>query len=49
MGNSLWFITLLQEKPLAGFAIGLVFLAFMFGAKNLVMYLYTKKKERKSK
>ncbi|SMN17047.1 hypothetical protein CRYPA_852 [uncultured Candidatus Thioglobus sp.] len=49
MGDSLWFITLLQEKPLVGFAIGLVFLAFMFGSKNLVMHLYSKKKDKKSK
>ncbi|SHN90194.1 hypothetical protein BHECKSOX_356 [Bathymodiolus heckerae thiotrophic gill symbiont] len=49
MGDSLWFITLLQEKPLVGFAIGLVFLAFMFGSKNLVVYFYAKSKENKSK
>jgi len=49
MGNSLWFITLLQEKPLIGFMIGLVFMVFMFGSKNLVTYLYSKKKEKKSK
>jgi len=46
MGDSLWFITLLQENPLVGFAIGLVFLALMFGSKNLVMRLYAKKKSK---
>jgi hypothetical protein len=47
MGNSLWFITLLQEKPWAGFLIGLVFVAIMFGSKNLVVYFYAKNQEKK--
>jgi len=49
MGNSLWFITILQEKPWLGFIIGLCFMAFMFLSKNLVVYLYSKNKEKKEK
>lgn len=48
MGNSLWFITILQEKPWLGFLIGLCFMAFMFLSKNLVVYLYSKNKEKKT-
>ncbi len=47
MGNSLWFITLLQEKPWAGFLIGLAFMAVMFGSKNLVVYFYARNQEKK--
>ncbi len=47
MGNSLWFITLLQEKPWVGFLIGLGFLAVMFGSKNLVVYFYARSQEKK--
>lgn len=47
VGNSLWFITLLQEKPWAGFLIGLAFAAFMFGSKNLVVYFYSRNQEKK--
>ncbi|HEB96969.1 MAG TPA: hypothetical protein ENI96_11135 [Sedimenticola thiotaurini] len=47
MGNSLWFITLLQEKPWLGFLIGLAFLAVMFGSKNLVVYFYARSQEKK--
>lgn len=46
MGNSLWFITILQEKPWLGFIIGLCFMAFMFLSKNLIVYLYSKNKEK---
>lgn len=46
MGNTLWFITLLQEKPWAGFLIGLVFVVIMFGSKNLIVYLYARNQEK---
>jgi hypothetical protein len=49
MGNTLWFITLLKEKPWVGFLIGLVFLAFMFLSKNLIVYLYSRNQETKDK
>lgn len=48
MGNTLWFITILQEKPWLGFIIGLVFLMVMFGSKNLVVYLYSKNQQKKN-
>ena len=47
MGNTLWFITILRDQPWIGFLIGLVFLAFMFGSKNLVVYLYSRSQEKK--
>ena len=47
MGSSLWFITILKESPVIGFAIGLVFITIMFGSKNLVIYLYDKRKRKK--
>lgn len=47
MGNTLWFITLLQEKPWAGFLIGLAFAVIMFGSKNLIVYLYARNQEKK--
>lgn len=46
MGNSMWFITILQEKPWLGFLIGLCFMAFMFLSKNLIVYFYSKNKEK---
>ncbi len=46
MGNTLWFIDLLKEQPLVGFGIGLLFAAFMFGSKNLVVYLYSRRRSR---
>ncbi|MCP3866729.1 MAG: hypothetical protein GY703_01245 [Gammaproteobacteria bacterium] len=49
MGNTLWFITLLRDQPWFGFLIGMVFLAFMFGSKNLVVYFYSRSQERKKK
>jgi hypothetical protein len=48
MGNSLWFITILQQKPWLGFLIGLGFLTIMFLAKNLVVYMYSKNQEKKA-
>ena len=47
MGNTLWFITILKDQPWIGFLIGLVFLVFMFGSKNLVVYLYSRSQEKK--
>lgn len=49
MGNSLWFITILQEKPWLGFLIGLCFMAVMFLSKNLIVYLYSKNQEKQAK
>ncbi len=49
MGNTLWFITILQEKPWLGFLIGLCFMAVMFLSKNLIVYLYAKNSEKKAK
>ncbi|WP_210397007.1 hypothetical protein [Motiliproteus sediminis] len=45
MNSPLWFIDLLREHPLAGFAIGLLFAALMFGSKNLVIYLYDRHRQ----
>jgi hypothetical protein len=49
MGNSLWFITILQEKPWLGFIIGLCFMSIMFLSKNLVVFLYSRNQEKKAK
>lgn len=49
MGNSLWFITILQEKPWLGVLIGLCFMTMMFLSKNLIVYLYSKNKEKQDK
>ncbi|MCB1869379.1 MAG: hypothetical protein KDI43_12865 [Gammaproteobacteria bacterium] len=47
MGNTLWFITILKEQPWIGFLIGLLFVATMFGSKNLIVYFYAKNQEKK--
>lgn len=49
MGNTLWFITILQEKPWLGFLMGLCFMAVMFLLKNLIVYFYSKNKEKNDK
>jgi len=49
MGNSLWFITILKEKPWLGIIIGLCFFAFMFLSKNLIVYLYSRNKAKKDR
>jgi len=49
MGNTLWFITILKEQPWLGFLIGLVFVAIMFGSKNLIVYFYAKNQEKKKR
>jgi len=48
MGNTLWFITILKDHPWIGFLIGLLFVATMFGSKNLIVYLYSKNQEKKN-
>jgi len=48
MGNTLWFITILKDYPWVGFLIGTLFVATMFGSKNLIVYLYAKNQEKKS-
>ncbi len=47
MGNSLWFITILQEKPWLGFLIGLTFMSVMFFSKNLIVYFYSRNQAAK--
>ena len=47
MGDIIWFITILKDQPWIGFLIGLLFVSIMFGAKNFVIYLYTKNQERR--
>jgi len=47
MGNTLWFITILKEKPWLGFLIGLVFITIMFASKNLVVYFYSRSQAKK--
>jgi len=45
--NTVAFITLLQEQPMVGFLLGLIFFAFMFGLKNGIVYLYSRSEEKK--
>lgn len=47
MGNTLWFITILKDKPWLGFLIGLAFITIMFASKNLIVYFYAKGQEKK--
>ncbi|WP_186297570.1 hypothetical protein [Sedimenticola selenatireducens] len=47
MGNTLWFINILKDQPWFGFLIGLAFVAVMFGSKNLVIYFYSRSREKK--
>ncbi len=49
MGNTLWFINLLKDKPWVGFLIGLCFITIMFASKNLVVYFYAKSQEKKKR
>ncbi|PLY12164.1 MAG: hypothetical protein C0631_17395 [Sedimenticola sp.] len=49
MGNTLWFITILKEKPWLGFLIGLAFITIMFASKNLVVYFYARNQEKKAR
>ena len=45
--NVIAFITLLQEHPMVGFVLGLIFFAFMFSIKNGIVYLYARSEEKK--
>ncbi|WP_153232652.1 hypothetical protein [Mariprofundus sp. EBB-1] len=45
--NVIAFITLLQEHPMVGFLLGLIFFVFMFGIKNGIVYLYSRSEEKK--
>ncbi|MCB1760691.1 MAG: hypothetical protein KDI68_13025 [Gammaproteobacteria bacterium] len=47
MGNTMWFISVLRDQPWLGFLIGLAFVAVMFGSKNLIVYLYSRKQEKR--
>ncbi|MFC1684261.1 hypothetical protein ACFL0R_02165 [Pseudomonadota bacterium] len=47
MTKSMAFISILRDNPIIGFGIGLLFMAVMFGAKNIVIYLYSKQQEKK--
>jgi len=40
------FINLLRDHPLVGFSLGLLFFAFMFSVKPLVVYFYSKHVEK---
>jgi len=44
--NVISFITLLQDHPAVGFLIALVFFAFMFGIKNVIVLLYSRQFEK---
>ena len=48
MGNTMWFITILKDYPWLGFLVGLLFVAIMFGSKNLIVYFYAKNQEKKN-
>lgn len=43
------FITLLQEYPMLGFFLALIFFVFMFGIKNGIILLYSRSIEKKKK
>jgi len=47
--NIIGFITLLQDQPMLGFLLALVFFAFMFGIKNVIVLLYSRNFEKKKK
>lgn len=40
------FINLLRDYPLVGLLLGLLFFAFMFSIKMVVVYLYSKQIEK---
>jgi len=44
--NVISFITLLQDHPMVGFLLALVFFVFMFGIKNGIVYLYSRSVEK---
>jgi len=41
------FITLLQDHPMVGFLLALIFFVFMFGIKNGIILLYSRSIEKK--
>ncbi len=45
--NAISFITLLQNHPMVGFLLALVFFAFMFGIKNVIIILYSRNFEKR--
>jgi len=45
--NVIAFITLLQEHPMVGFLLALLFFVLMFGIKNVIVYLYSRNFEKK--
>ncbi len=45
--NVVSFITLLQNHPMVGFLLALVFFVFIFGIKNGIVYLYSLDVEKK--
>jgi len=47
--NVISFITLLQNHPMLGFLLALVFFAFMFGIKNVIVLLYSRDFEKRKK
>ncbi len=40
------FISILRDNPWIGMTIGLLFFTFMFSVKNIVIYLYSRKREK---
>ena len=44
--NVISFITLLQNHPMLGFLLALVFFMFMFGIKNVIVLLYSRSFEK---
>jgi len=45
--NVISFITLLQNHPMVGFLLALVFFVFMFGIKNVIIILYSRNLEKR--
>jgi len=45
--NVISFITLLQNHPMLGFLMALVFFVFMFGIKNVIILLYSRDFEKR--
>jgi len=45
--NVISFITLLQNHPMVGFLLALVFFVFMFGIKNGIIILYSRDFEKR--
>jgi len=44
--SAIGFISLLQEYPMVGFGLALVFFALMFGIKNVIVLLYSRSFEK---